>query len=297
MLALSPEPKLDSSWKELDYTLMRACFSCWTCGAECPVNVTNRLNPTKLVRMAALGFRDEMLEAPEIWYCLSCNRCSNVCPMAVKPAALITFLQGESIRRGIVSQETLEGVQQLQKEFQRVRLHTASACLRGEKTTAFPSNWDHLAGEEPPTDSLPVIDLEMITKRKAFRKATDDFYGMGTHIKRCYTCYQCSNACPVCLEQPVFSPLSIFRIANMGMGESVLTRPSLWLCIQCQSCTRACCEGVMGHIIIKSLQRMALAKDYVNVNSLRQWENLQKDLYHAFLDRIDAMLAQNAPRR
>ncbi len=293
MLAFHPKPGLDRASKELNYTRMQACFSCWTCGAECPVNVTNRLNPTKLVRMAALGFLDELLASPEIWYCLACNRCSNVCPMTVKPAALIAYLQGESIRRGVASPETVEGVQQLQTAFQRVRLHTVSACLKGEKTTAFAFNWDHLAEQEPPTDSSPVIDLEMITGRKAFRKATDDFYGMGTHIKRCYTCYQCSNACPVSLEQTVFSPLSIFRLADMGMGKSVLTQPSLWLCIQCQSCTRACCEGVNGHIVIKSLRHMALAEGYVSVTSLRQWEDVQKDLYDAYLDRIDVVLAQN----
>jgi heterodisulfide reductase subunit C len=291
MLALTPDP---AGHAALRYTRTQACFSCWTCGAECPVNVTNRLNPTKLVRMAVLRFLDELLEAPEIWYCLSCNRCSNVCPMSVKPGELIARLQGESIRRGVVPPETLEGVQELRKAFQRVRLHTASACLKGEKTTDFSSNWDRLAGEEPPTDARSVIDLEMTTGRKSFRKAMDDFYGMATHLKRCYTCYECSNACPVCLEQTVFSPLSIFRLANMGIGKSALTLPSLWLCIQCQSCTRACCEGVNGHIVIKSLRHMALKEGYVSISSLRQWEDVQKDLYNAFLDRIDAILAQNA---
>jgi heterodisulfide reductase subunit C len=296
MLALSPDPRVHLRWKDLNHTRMQACFSCWTCGAECPVNVTNRLNPTRLVRMAALGFVDELLESPDIWYCLSCNRCSNVCPMTVKPAALITYLQGESIRRGVVSPETAEGVRELQKDFQRVRLHAASVCLKGEDVPSLASNWDNLAEAVVPTDSRPVIDLEMISGRKLFRKATDDFYGMGTHIKRCYTCYQCTNACPVCLEQRVFSPLSIFRLANMGMGKSVLTLPSLWLCIQCQSCTRACCEGVMGHIVIKSLRDMALREGYVSVGFLRQWESRQKGLYDTFLDRIDVMLAQNARR-
>jgi 3-deoxy-D-manno-octulosonic-acid transferase len=38
---------------------------------------------------------------------------------------------------------------------------------------------------------------------------------------------------------------------------------------------------------------MALAEGYVSVTSLRQWEDVQKDLYDAYLDRIDVVLAQN----
>ena len=297
MLAYSPDPGLGTTWKGLDHSRTQACFSCWTCGTECPVNVTNRLNPTRLVRMAVLGFLDELLESPEIWYCLSCNRCSNACPMTVKPAALISNLQRESIRRGFLSPETPNAVQQLQKAFHRVRLHTVLACLQGNHIPAFGQDWDRLAEAGEGTVSVPVIDLDEVSGRKSFRKATDDFYGLGTHLKRCYTCYQCSNACPVCQEQAVFSPLSLFRLANMGLGEAVLAQPSLWLCLQCESCTRACCEGVNGHIVIKSLRDMALKKEYVSVVSLRRWENLQKDLYDAYLDRIDGLLTRYALQR
>lgn len=43
------------------------CWTCSTCDSECPVYLaTGRLRPQKIVRMANLGFLDDLLSLPEI---------------------------------------------------------------------------------------------------------------------------------------------------------------------------------------------------------------------------------------
>lgn len=294
MSAIIPDLKIFGLSRDANEAEIESCFTCWSCAAECPVNVTERLNPTKLVRMALLGLMDELVESAEIWYCLSCNRCSNVCPMIAKPAVLIALLQREAVSRKVVAPDTMQRMFRLRREFQHVRWHTALHCMKGVENISEGSDWDTLARAKTSIDSSPVICLNRTNERGAFLRATDDCYGRGTDVKRCYACYGCSNVCPVCFEQQVFSPLSVFRLANLGVPELALTIPSLWLCVQCQSCTRACCEGVKGHLVVKRLQDLAVEKGIVSAAFIHRWEESQKGLYNAFLDRVDAELARNA---
>lgn len=294
MSTIIPDLKIFGLSRNDHQAKIESCFTCWSCAAECPVNITNRLNPTKLVRMALLGLLDELVESPEIWYCLSCNRCSNICPMTVKPAALIAFLQREAVSRKVVVPETMQRMFQLRKDFQHVRWHVVSDCINGVGITTNDSDWDTLTRVKISSHPDSVIHLGRKSERRSYQKASDDFYGLGTDAKRCYACYGCSNVCPVCFEQQVFSPLSVFRLANLGVPEFALITPSLWLCIQCQSCSRACCEGVKGHLVIRRLRDLAMEKGFVSAASIRQWEDSQKNLYNSFVDRVDAELARSA---
>ena len=85
---------------------------CWTCGScdpECPMNVaTGRLRPQKIVRLANLGLLEELMDLPAIWYCLTCRRCSQACPNAVKPSAIIEYIRMEMISRGLISWDSFQ---------------------------------------------------------------------------------------------------------------------------------------------------------------------------------------------
>lgn len=71
---------------------IRTCWTCGSCDFECPINIfTGSLRPQKIVRMANLGLLDELVELPEIWYCINCRRCGQVCPNVVIAFVKIPF--------------------------------------------------------------------------------------------------------------------------------------------------------------------------------------------------------------
>ena len=63
---------------------IRACFACKACTAVCPVEpIDGRYDPRKIIRMALLGMKKEVLESDLIWLCSSCYGCHEVCPQNV----------------------------------------------------------------------------------------------------------------------------------------------------------------------------------------------------------------------
>ena len=51
----------------------KRCFSCGTCTASCPVSEVNPdYDPRKIIRMALLGMRREVLGSETIWMCFRC---------------------------------------------------------------------------------------------------------------------------------------------------------------------------------------------------------------------------------
>lgn len=64
---------------------IRACFGCKACTAACPIEaVDKRYDPRKIIRMALLGMREEVLKSDFIWLCSSCYGCHEACPQNVR---------------------------------------------------------------------------------------------------------------------------------------------------------------------------------------------------------------------
>ncbi len=77
------------------------CFSCGTCTAGCPVReVTDRYNPRKIIRMALLGMKKEVLSSQFIWLCSSCYTCHERCPQNVKIPELMNAIKNIAVREG-----------------------------------------------------------------------------------------------------------------------------------------------------------------------------------------------------
>jgi len=109
----------------------------------------------------------------------------------------------------------------------------------------------------------------------------------------CFTCSECSNVCPLFFERSVFDPQWIFRMVNMGLEKEILASPSIWLCIGCERCTEACGEEVKGHLIIQSLQKLALKEGIVDKGFPFRWKKVQETIYPLFLKEIDMLLGFN----
>ncbi len=70
---------------------------CWQCGActnSCTVNAINPdFNPRYWIYLARLGMEQELLRDKDIiWQCVSCHKCTHVCPRDVEPEGVMKAL-------------------------------------------------------------------------------------------------------------------------------------------------------------------------------------------------------------
>jgi len=262
------------------------CWTCQSCSTECPVNLaTNRLNPMKIIRMANFGLIDELLADPSIWYCQSCNRCIQACPMTVKPATVIAYIRELMLQKSLVSMDTFSRFTDLLHRFQRVRRHGVLSCLRKEKLTMSGEKFDQLL-ETPVNPEEESLLLNFSTElNPSFLKALKE-----ARTSSCFTCQGCSSSCPVFYERGLFEPQSIFRMANLGMTEKLFTSAVIWLCLGCRRCTDNCGQSVKGHETIESLRSLAVKEGFVPMSFAAQLKDMEKIIYPYLLDEIDVLL-------
>ena len=131
------------------------CWNCSSCDAECPVEIaTNRLRPQRIVRLANLGLLEELITSPEIWYCLTCRRCSQICPNQVKPETLIRYARAAAVRCGVIPYETARAYYDLFRKFQRVRWHAVDTLLRAESEPLTEARWHSWLNTPIPNSSI-----------------------------------------------------------------------------------------------------------------------------------------------
>jgi len=98
------------------------CFTCGTCTAACPVaEVHEEYDPRKIIRMAILGMRKEVLSSDLLWMCSRCYTCYALCPQNVKFTDVISILRDMAIKEGYVPKERLEQAKELDKKIQEIR--------------------------------------------------------------------------------------------------------------------------------------------------------------------------------
>lgn len=84
---------------------LRLCYVCGSCAGGCPVGrLTSTYNPRKIVRMAALGMKDEVLRSNSIWYCTACFTCTDRCPQGVEVASIIRIIRNMAAESGAIPQ-------------------------------------------------------------------------------------------------------------------------------------------------------------------------------------------------
>lgn len=267
---------------------IQMCWTCGSCDTECPVNIaTTRLRPQKIVRLANLGFLDELLHMPEIWYCLTCRRCMNVCPNVVSPSTLIEYIRRKAIFRGIVSLRALKLYQDLFIKFQRVRWHAIRHCFKEELNIFTERTW--LDWQElPDSDSAPLITFQKNSRISSGIKALMT----ASRTQACFTCGECSSACPIDSGRTIFDPRALFRMINLGMIDELMQSPSLWLCIACGRCTESCSQLVDGRQIIDQIRELTIKKGVLDSGFQQRVEQANEYIYKHFLNKIDLLLQQ-----
>ena len=71
------------------------CWQCGSCTNSCTVYAINTdFNPRYWIYLTNLGLKDEILKDKDIiWQCVSCNKCTNICPKDVRPEGVMKALQ------------------------------------------------------------------------------------------------------------------------------------------------------------------------------------------------------------
>jgi len=79
------DPQMLFEIKEFGAANVEKCFNCGNCTAVCSMTSDADQFPRKIIRMAQLGLRDELLGSKELWLCYNCGQCSETCPQQADP--------------------------------------------------------------------------------------------------------------------------------------------------------------------------------------------------------------------
>ena len=289
---ITPDVTLGRQIDRASRSMTTMCWTCGSCDFECPVNIaTGRLRPQKIVRMANLGLLEELLHMPEIWYCLTCRRCMNVCPNVVSPSTLIAFARREAFFKGIVSMGTLRLYQDLFAKFQRVRWRAVHHCFDKELEIFTDQMW-HDWLEQPVRPSASLISMQ-----KTHWLTSDIKTVMAlSRTQACFTCGECSSACPIVCERSVFDPRVLFRMINLGLIDELMRSPSIWLCIDCGRCTDTCSQLVDGRQSIDQIKELCILRGAVNSGFFQRVEDANKKIYKHYLQRVDLLFIRTCGR-
>ena len=80
------------------------CYQCATCTGICPVaQLTNGdFNPRKIIEASLLGLKNTLiaLQQPNVWYCLTCQKCVEVCPQKVELTEIFDVIKNSCVKEG-----------------------------------------------------------------------------------------------------------------------------------------------------------------------------------------------------
>lgn len=115
----------------------KRCFSCGTCTATCPVaEVNEEYDPRKIIRMAILGMRKEVLSSDIIWMCFRCYTCYARCPQDVNFADIMEVLRSMAVKEGYAPKERLDQIDDLDRFVQDLRCNIVKYLLNREEEQA-----------------------------------------------------------------------------------------------------------------------------------------------------------------
>jgi heterodisulfide reductase subunit C len=101
-----------------------------------------------------------------------------------------------------------------------------------------------------------VINLTAINRDPDF---VDRLTPAGRLLGRCIQCGTCSASCPSAPAMDI-TPRRMWRLAQLGLEEQVLSSKAMWLCSLCYNCHVRCPRGIPLTETIVKLKQLALQK-------------------------------------
>jgi len=98
--------------QEFGASELSACFQCGVCTASCPIReLDDTFNPRKIMKLAKLGLKDQVLNNEFIWLCSMCFVCLERCPQDVRPPEVMTVLRNMAAKEGLAPPNLMKLVQ------------------------------------------------------------------------------------------------------------------------------------------------------------------------------------------
>jgi heterodisulfide reductase subunit C len=190
------------------------------------------------------------------------------------------------LERKLISTEKYRSYRLLFERFQRVRKHAIGEALQGKLNSISDQQWcDWLL--RPIKESLSNICIESVKKNSINRLKNQD----QAKAAACFTCGECSSACPIACERGVFDPRTLFRMFNIGLVDELLSDPAIWLCLECGRCTDACSQLIDGRKIVRQLKDLAVKNRIVDQNFFMRLEQVNRLVHARWLEEVDALFS------
>ena len=87
------DPKFGKELKKYGAFDFNACYNCGTCTAICSLSTENDSFPREMVRLSAIGDKDNIKASLKPWLCYYCGECSSHCPREAAPGELMMSLR------------------------------------------------------------------------------------------------------------------------------------------------------------------------------------------------------------
>ncbi|GAB6096227.1 hypothetical protein JCM14469_24800 [Desulfatiferula olefinivorans] len=81
-----------------------ACYQCRRCASGCTVGEETGITPDRLIRMVILGDRDQAVNNPLVWQCVSCYTCGTRCPNTIQCGRVTETLKKMSREEDVIPQ-------------------------------------------------------------------------------------------------------------------------------------------------------------------------------------------------
>lgn len=156
--------------KELEATgaaEVKMCFQCGTCTASCPSGKQTSYRTRKLMRMAQLGLKEDIISSEELWQCTTCYACVERCPREVPIVDIVIALRNIAVANGHMYENHKKTAMALSKYGHTVAINDKVKAQRA--ALGLP--------EVPPTvlaNDKAKADLDKILSATGFYKITGE---------------------------------------------------------------------------------------------------------------------------
>jgi Fe-S oxidoreductase len=103
------------------------CLTCGACNSRCTwFDGEGGPLPRQIIRMAALGLDEQLVNSGMIWDCLLCNRCTQGCPMGITMDKVVRKARSLAIADGKIPKDIKKGIKN------RIELGDVNALTKEE---------------------------------------------------------------------------------------------------------------------------------------------------------------------
>ena len=142
---------------------IQSCYQCGTCSGSCPAGARTNYLVRGIIRKALLGLKQDVISAPELWYCTTCYTCTDRCPQDVKPTDVIKAIRNVAVAEGYM----LEPHQKV----------AAKVVEAGHAVPLDKESWEKLREKvglepRPPNASANpwvIEEIQKVTKKSGYR--------------------------------------------------------------------------------------------------------------------------------